>query len=148
MAESQAGKGVWEVDGLNCYQTCVKLLQPDDELRYGWATAPDGMRYQHNWIRRNGQIVDPFNWTDHEDKGRRYVPGRAEDRIHEAIQVWAGTIERITDAVLDIYDASDVAEMVIGWVEKNVSRSDFRQEYFAYLGDVFIKAANKEAEGS
>jgi len=66
--------GVWEViPGLNCHQVHVKAMEPGDELRYGWAIAPDGNRYQHCWLKRDGQIVDLYNWTYHEDCGRRYV---------------------------------------------------------------------------
>jgi hypothetical protein len=74
--------GVYEIDGLNCYEAHVRQMIPGDELRYGWALAPDGKEYQHNWILRNGEILDYFEWADHRDLGRRYVPDGRE-RNHD-----------------------------------------------------------------
>jgi hypothetical protein len=42
-----------------------------DELHYGWAVALDGVRYQHCWLVRAGQMIDLFGWTEHEDCGVR-----------------------------------------------------------------------------
>ena len=64
---------VWHIDNLNCYEAHKRAMQEGDEMRYGWAIAPDGNRYQHNWLRRNGELLDLFGWTGHEDMGRRYV---------------------------------------------------------------------------
>lgn len=72
---------IYEIDGLNCYDAHWRQMPnyPGCEMRYGWAIAPDGNRYQHNWIRTaDGQLIDLFSWTKHEDIGRRYVPGEAE----------------------------------------------------------------------
>lgn len=62
---------VYHIDNLNCHDAHVRVLQPGDELHYGWAIAPDGRRYQHTWIVRGIELIDLFKWTDHEDLGVR-----------------------------------------------------------------------------
>ena len=67
--------GVYEIDGLNCHDAHVRELRRRGcgQLRYGWAVAPDGRRYQHTWILTpDGQLDDLFGWTAHEDLGERY----------------------------------------------------------------------------
>lgn len=67
---------MYELDGLNCHDAHVRELRRGAEgtLRYGWAVAPDGRRYQHCWIRSSdGQVNDLFGWTQHEDLGERYT---------------------------------------------------------------------------
>lgn len=74
--------GVWELDGLNCHDAHVRELRRrgEGELHYGWAVAPDGVRYQHCWIRTpEGILDDLFGWTGHEDLGRRIVQGMLSD---------------------------------------------------------------------
>jgi hypothetical protein len=65
---------LYDVDGLNCHDAHVREMVLGDELHYGWAIGPDNHRYQHCWIVRDEQLIDLFNWTDHEDLGvrRRY----------------------------------------------------------------------------
>lgn len=63
-------KKLWHIDNLNCSDSHKRVMEPGDELHHGWAVGPDGNRYQHRWIVRNGQIVDLFNWTEHEDLGK------------------------------------------------------------------------------
>jgi hypothetical protein len=48
-------------------------MKPGDELHYGYALGPEEIRYQHCWIIRKGELIDLFNWTDHEDMGIRYI---------------------------------------------------------------------------
>ena len=60
-----------EIDGMNCHDAHVNIMQSGDELHYGWAIGPENMRYQHCWIVRKGNLIDLFNWTDHEDYGIR-----------------------------------------------------------------------------
>lgn len=68
--------GVYEIDGLNCHDAHARVIKQRGygELHYGWAIAPDGKRYQHCWIvNPNGEKEDLFEWTNHEDLGRRYI---------------------------------------------------------------------------
>jgi hypothetical protein len=68
-------EGRFEIDGLNCQDAHVRELRSGrpGTLRYGWAVAPDGRRYQHCWIQTpEGQVDDLFGWTEHEDLGERY----------------------------------------------------------------------------
>lgn len=68
---------LWHIDDLNCHAAHVRAGQPGDELHYGWAIGPDEQRYQHCWLVRDGQRIDLFEWTDHEDLGVRLVIGEA-----------------------------------------------------------------------
>jgi hypothetical protein len=56
---------------MNCHDAHVLVGEPDDELHYGWAVAPDGVRYQHCWLVRACEKIDIFGWTQHEDLGVR-----------------------------------------------------------------------------
>ena len=59
-----------EIGGLNCHDSHTRVMQPGDELHYGWALGPGEVRYQHRWLVRDGQVLDLFNWTAHEDLGK------------------------------------------------------------------------------
>lgn len=59
------------IDDLNCHAAHAREMIEGDELHYGYALGPDEVRYQHCWIVRGGQVIDLFNWTDHEDMGVR-----------------------------------------------------------------------------
>jgi len=66
---------VWSVFGLNCYDThAVEAYTNGGELAYGTAIGPDGERYSHVWVERNGGILDKFEWTDHMKRGTYYMP--------------------------------------------------------------------------
>jgi hypothetical protein len=62
---------LYHLDDLNCHDAHVERMVEGDELHYGWALGPEEIRYQHCWIVRNGQLLDLFNWTCHEDLGVR-----------------------------------------------------------------------------
>ena len=53
-----------------CYVTAWKLATKNPYLTYveGTATAPDGDRYPHAWLVRNGRVYDP-TWGN---QGRNY----------------------------------------------------------------------------
>jgi hypothetical protein len=62
---------LYHLNNLNCHDAHVNAMVKGDELHYGYALGPNDDRYQHCWIVREGELIDLFNWTDHEDYGVR-----------------------------------------------------------------------------
>lgn len=66
---------LWLYQGLNCFDTHVlEVFFNQGDLQIGTAIGPDGQRYAHTWVVRNGQIVDLFHWTGHDLLMSRDMP--------------------------------------------------------------------------
>lgn len=65
---------------LTCFDRAVREIKKNGgELWSGFAVNPrDGRRYSHTWVVRNGEVVDPMKWRDHEPLQHLYVPGSPE----------------------------------------------------------------------
>jgi hypothetical protein len=59
-------KKLFMLDGQNCLEAHIGAKQPGDQIIAGFALGPGEKRYAHCWIVRDGNIVDLFNWTEHE----------------------------------------------------------------------------------
>lgn len=51
---------------MSCYDDAVKEIRVNGgKLMSGCAVAPNGIRYAHCWVERDGIIIDSWKWEFH-----------------------------------------------------------------------------------